>query len=97
MKVLRWFGEQLQPTQFLIVSMVLISAFAVLFNNYQSRQLFHELQVLQEQIGSLQVEWRQLLVEESAFSAHMRVEKSAREQLNMKAPEADDVVAVPVL
>lgn len=96
MKIIKWFAGQMQPGQFLLVSMVLISAFAVLFNNYQSRQLFHELQVLQEQLGVLQVEWRQLLVEESAFSSHSLVEKTAREQLNMKVPGSNDIVAVPL-
>lgn len=93
-------GEMLaacfQPGQLLIIFMILLSAFAVVFNSYQSRQLFHQLQTLQREVGSLQEEWRQLLVEEGAFSSHMLVEKKAAEELGMQVPLASDTIAVMV-
>lgn len=84
----------LQPAHLLLLFMILFSAFAVIFNSYQSRQLFHELQTLQQEVGSLHHEWRQLLVEEGAFSAHGRVEERAAQELGMQAPPADKTVAV---
>ena len=82
-----------QPAQLLLLVMVILSALAVVFSSYQSRQLFHELQTLQREVGSLQLEWRQLLVEEGAFSAHIRVESTAAE-LGMKIPDSRNTVAV---
>lgn len=84
----------MQPGHLLLLVMLMLSAFAVVFNSYQSRQLFNELQMLQHEVGSLQLEWRQLLVEEGAFSSHMRVEKKASEELGMQVPKADKTVAV---
>ena len=85
-----------QPCQLMIIFMILLSAFAVVFNSYQSRQLFHQLQTLQREVGSLQEEWRQLLVEEGAFSSHMLVEKKAAEELGMQVPLAADTITVIV-
>lgn len=83
-----------QPGQLLLLIMVVLSALAVVFSSYQSRQLFHELQTLQREVGSLQLEWRQLLVEEGAFSTHIRVENTATAELGMQAPSSDNTVAV---
>lgn len=83
-----------QPGQLLLLVMVVLSALAVVFSSYQSRQLFHELQTLQREVGSLQLEWRQLLVEEGAFSTHIRVENTAAAELGMQAPDSDNTVAV---
>lgn len=83
-----------QPGQLLLLIMVVLSALAVVFSSYQSRQLFHELQTLQREVGSLQLEWRQLLVEEGAFSTHIRVENTATAELGMQAPGSDNTIAV---
>ncbi|MFK7731730.1 MAG: cell division protein FtsL [Pseudomonadales bacterium] len=87
-------SELAQPGQLLLLVMVVLSALAVVFSSYQSRQLFHELQTLQREVGSLQLEWRQLLVEEGAFSTHIRVESTAAAELGMRAPGSDNTVAV---
>ncbi len=87
-------AELAQPGQLLLLVMVVLSALAVVFSSYQSRQLFHELQTLQREVGSLQLEWRQLLVEEGAFSTHIRVESTAAAELGMQAPSADNTIAV---
>ncbi|MEM8499527.1 MAG: cell division protein FtsL [Pseudomonadota bacterium] len=83
-----------QPGQLLLLIMVILSALAVVFSSYQSRQLFHELQTLQREVGSLHLEWRQLLVEEGAFSTHIRVENTATAELGMQAPGSDNTIAV---
>lgn len=83
-----------QPGQLLLLVMVVLSALAVVFSSYQSRQLFHELQTLQREVGSLQLEWRQLLVEEGAFSTHIRVENKAAAELGMQAPGSENTIAV---
>lgn len=83
-----------QPGHILLLLMVVCSGFTVVFSNFQSRQLFHELQTLQQDVGSLQLEWRQLLVEEGAFSSHLLVEREATEELGMTVPDSNNTVAV---
>lgn len=93
-KMKNLFLEIMQPAHMLLFGMLALSAFAVVFSSYQSRQLFHELQTLQHEVGTLQLEWRQLLVEEGAFSSHLRIEQKASEELGMHVPKASSTMAV---
>ena len=52
------------------------------------------LQQLKYQVDSLNTEWSQLQLEQSAWSGHGRIEKIARKQLSMVMPESSDVVFV---
>jgi len=47
------------------------------------RKAFIELQVLQNKFDDLQIEWGRLQLEQSAWATHGRVEKLAREKLEM--------------
>ena len=42
----------------------------------------------------MQVEWGQLLIEQSAWASHSRVESIVIEQLKMGVPPAQDIVLV---
>src|SRR5690606_34959593 len=70
------------------------SALAVVYANHLNRPLFIELQSLQTQRDAYQIEWSQLLLEQSAWSALSRVEKLAASELAMKVPDPKDVVIV---
>lgn len=78
----------------LLLCALLASALLVIFNSHNSRRLFHELQTLQQEAVQREVEWSQLLLEESAFSTHTLVERKARKELKMLAPESKHIVAV---
>ncbi|MGI9289297.1 MAG: cell division protein FtsL [Pseudomonadales bacterium] len=78
----------------LLLCALLISALLVIFNSHNSRRMFHELQTLQQEAVQKEVEWSQLLLEESAFSTHTLVERKARKELNMLAPDSKHIVAV---
>ena len=80
-------------TAFLLV-LVMGSAFAVVYSKHQSRKLFVELQNVNKQIDELNIEWGRLQLEQSAWSAHGRIEKIARKRLGMKLPEANEVVYI---
>jgi cell division protein FtsL len=64
-----------------------ISALAVVYSTHRSRQLFHELETLKDQQYELDVEWGQLLLEQSAWAAPVRVEKMAANKLRMTLPQ----------
>jgi cell division protein FtsL len=66
-----------------------ISALAVVYSTHRSRQLFHELETLKDQQYELDVEWGQLLLEQSAWAAPVRVEKMAANKLRMTLPQPE--------
>ncbi len=74
--------------------MVFMSAIAVVYFKHQSRQLFTKLQTLQQEVEALQVEWGQLLLEQGTWSSDARVERIARERLQMALPEPNAVVVI---
>jgi len=55
----------------------------VVYSKHSVRKSFIELQNLQNVFDELQIEWGQLQLEQSAWSTHGRVEKLAREKLDM--------------
>jgi len=86
-------NRQLLITVVLLAALV-SSALAVVYANHLNRSLFIELQSLQAQRDAYQIEWSQLLLEQSAWSALSRVEKLAASDLAMKVPDPQDVVIV---
>ncbi|MGD9592203.1 MAG: cell division protein FtsL [Candidatus Berkiella sp.] len=74
--------------------LVFTCAIAVVYNKHQSRLLFTKLQLLNEEIEALQVEWGQLLLEQGTWSADARVERLAQEQLQMVVPQPSSVVVI---
>ena len=79
-----------------LVALLLASAFGVTWSSYLSRALFSELNEQHLQRDAFQRQWSQLLLEQSALSAHGHVEHQAVSQLNMKVPERDDIVVVQI-
>jgi cell division protein FtsL len=71
-----------------------ISALAVVYSTHRSRQLFHELETLKDQQYELDVEWGQLLLEQSAWAAPVRVEKMAANKLRMTLPQPEQTEMV---
>jgi cell division protein FtsL len=62
------------------------SAAGVVWAKHRSRELFIELQKLQVQRDTLEIEAGQLLLEQSAWSAHAFVEQIATQRLHMVTP-----------
>lgn len=90
-------AKQLARPFLLLVSLlvaIVISAVAVIFSAYEYRLLFHEHQQLIQQRDDYQVEWGQLLLEQSAWAANNRVENQAREKLEMLVPEPDVIEVI---
>jgi cell division protein FtsL len=83
----------LAATAFLLL-MVMGSAFAVVYSKHESRKLFVELQHVRKQIDELNIEWGRLQLEQSAWSAHGRIESIARKRLGMKLPDANEVIYI---
>lgn len=89
-------GVLLKPFLLLsaVVLAVVLSAITVIFSAYEYRQLFHEHQSLIQQRDDLQVEWGQLLLEQSAWAANNRVEVLAIRKLDMLVPDPEQIEIV---
>ena len=79
---------------FAMVLLILVSCLAVVMSAFEYRQLFNQHQKLIHQRDELQVEWGQLLLEQSAWAANNRVEQQATTQLGMKVPDIDQIEIV---
>ena len=73
---------------------VLVTAIGLVYTKHQTRKLFVELQQLNKDVVGLNTEWGQLQLEQSAWSDHGRIERIAREKLDMMIPEAEQVAFI---
>ena len=94
--VLAWLGlRDGAAVQLLtLLLLTLCSGLAVVYLTHQDRVLFTELQVLREQANELDVQWGQLLIEQSTLGLGGRVEQRAVEHLDMRVPNIEDIVMV---
>jgi cell division protein FtsL len=70
---------------------LLVSAVGVVWTRHETRSLFIQLQSLNSQRDGLDIEWGQLKIEQSAWATHGRVEQTARADLKMVIPKAEEV------
>jgi len=75
----------------MLLLLVLLSALGVVYSSHLSRQLFSEQAVLLERSDQVQLEWAQLLLEQSAWSSPNRIERIAVDELEMVAPDAENI------
>ena len=70
---------------------VLLSAIGVAYSAHWNRQLLNELYGELSVRDKAQAEWGRLILDQSTWTAHSRIETLASEQLKMHVPEAVDV------
>ena len=70
------------------------SALSVVYVTHDTRLKHHELETLRRQENRLQIVWGQYLLEESTWAAYNRIERIAKDDLNMQAPVAKHTVIV---
>ncbi len=80
-----------------LMAVLVASSIGVVVSAHENRELFNTLSQLQAQRDQYQREWSQLLLEQSALSAHGRVEGLASERLGMVVPGREDIVLVPLM
>jgi cell division protein FtsL len=76
----------------ILLTVVFVSALAVVVTRYHSRVLFIELQRLQQQRDKLNESWGQLQLELSTLAQPQRIETAAREKLLLRAPNREEIV-----
>ena len=73
---------------------VLSSALGVVLVQHEVRKLFVESQELIREQDRLDVEWGMLQLEEGAWGTAVRVERVARERLQMRMPDRNEMVII---
>ena len=73
---------------------ILVSALAVSYSAHWNRQLLNELYGELSVRDKAQAEWGRLLLEQSTWTAHSRIEALATGQLQMRIPEPAEVQMV---
>lgn len=80
-------GRSLLWLNLALGTLVLGSAFAVIHSTHACRELYTSLQELEATQWHLQEDYGRLLLEESTWASHYRVEKVARAELQMAEPD----------
>jgi cell division protein FtsL len=65
---------------------VLFSAAGAVYSKHRARELFVTLERMNRQRDTLEIEWGQLQLEQSAWSTHAFVERVASAKLRMQSP-----------
>ena len=76
---------------FLLFVSVLVSAIAVSYSAHWNRQLLNSLYNELSVRDKAQAEWGRLILEQSTWTAHNRIEALASERLGMRIPDAAEV------
>lgn len=63
------------------------SALAVVHSQHRARELFVELQQAESEGAALETEWGRLELEQSTWATQGRIERLAREELDMRLPD----------
>ena len=94
--MLVWLGltERHSAVFLVLLATLLISGLAVVATTHESRYEFNRLQELRGEASELNVEWGQLLIEQSTFGVEGRIEQKAIEQLDMHVPDVSQIVMI---
>ena len=79
---------------FSLLALVLVSGMSVVHATFKNRYALHELQQLRSEHNQLDVQWGQLLIEQSTFGLEGRIGRKAEEELGMKLPDWSGVIMV---
>jgi len=93
----RLYAKPLPPGSFLLgvlFAAILLSAVGVTYTAHWNRQLLNALFAELSVRDKAQAEWGRLLLEQSTWTAHSRIEALATGQLQMRIPEPAEVQMV---
>lgn len=75
-------------------ALVTLTALGVVYSSFETRRLVALHQQLLNQKNAMQVEWGQLLLEQSTWGSYYRVEQLAGDKLKMRVPAPSEIVMV---
>jgi cell division protein FtsL len=78
----------------ILLIITFVSAISVVYVKHYNRKLFVEVQQLEKQRDDMDVEWGKLQLEQNTWATHARIERIAREKLQMITPDSKDVIYI---
>ncbi|WP_426358435.1 cell division protein FtsL [Pseudocolwellia sp. HL-MZ19] len=78
----------------ILLMSVLVSAFYVIYFTHMHRQTTSSFENLLVERDELDIEYRNLLLEQNSLAEHSAIESKAAKQLNMKRPDAKSEVII---
>ena len=78
----------------ILLLLVLVSAFYVIYFTHLHRQTTSAYENLLVERDELDIEFRNLLLEQNSLAEHSAIESKAAKQLNMKRPDAKSEVII---
>ncbi len=85
-----------QPVRVLLFLAVLVSSALVILSAHHNRQMSIDFERLMQEKDQLDVEWRNLVLEQSALTEHNRIESLVKKQLDMHRPKPHEEVVVRI-
>lgn len=82
------------PIRVLLYLAVMVTAAAVILSSHHNRQMLIAIESLMQEKDQLDVEWRHLILEQSALTEHNRVESMVSKQLGMHRPTPEEEIVV---
>jgi cell division protein FtsL len=78
----------------ILIVALMASGLGIVYTKHRSRELFIELQALQQHRDDMEIEWEQLQLEQSTLATVVAVDHAARTRLNMLIPDPNAVVYI---
>ena len=76
----------------ILLIITFVSAISVVYVKHYNRKLFVEVQQLEKQRDDMEIEWGKLQLEQNTWATHSRIERIAKEKLQMITPDAGNVI-----
>ena len=81
---------------YVLLLVVVISAFSVIYYTHVNRQTTSALEILFTERDELDIEWRNLLLEQNSLAEHSVIESKAKNLLKMKRPSTDSEIIITI-
>ena len=78
----------------ILLIVTFVSAISVVYVKHYNRKLFVELQQLEKERDDMTVEWGKLQLEQNTWATHARIERIARQKLQMVTPDTNDIIYI---
>lgn len=89
-----WHDIKRHLLTYMLMLLVVLSAFSVIYFTHLNRQTTSSLEVRLTERDELDIEWRNLLLEQNSLAEHSAIEAKAAKLLNMQRPNAESEIII---
>ena len=89
-----WHDIKQHVMSYLLLFLIILSAFTVVYFTHINRQSTSEAEILLTIRDDLDIEWRNLLLEQNSLAEHSTIESKAKKLLKMKRPDSIEEIII---